>query len=105
MCDIKPILIRIKEAIKAGGWGGKTQGVMAKNIGIQDDSLSRKLKTKAGGRKDELTLREFLKIAKVLGIDPALLINPDHDIENDREPFKEMLKPIIKDILDELKSK
>lgn len=101
MCDTASILIRVKEAIKALGRGA--QGNMAEKIGIEASAFSRKLKV-TPGRRDELTLREFLKIAKFLNIDPSVLINPEFDIE-DKNIFREVLKPVIKEILEELESK
>ena len=103
MYNINSVLIRIKGIIQDKRGRIKTLGNMAKKIGIEESAFSRKLKT-TSGRKDDLTLKEFLKIAEVLKIDPAVLLNPDYDI-SEKDTFKEMLKPIIKEILKEIKNK
>ena len=99
MCQINEILKHIKTAIKNSQGEVTTLKEMANRIGLEESALSRRLKT-TPGRKDELTLKEFLKIAKVLNIDPALLLNPNTDIES-TNILRDTLKSIVKELMEE----
>ena len=106
MCDIDSVLGRIKKIIKDKKGGIKTQKEISIKIGLEESQLSRKLKT-TKGRKEDLTLKEFLKIAKILNIKPALLLNPndDEDHGNQTNILKEVLRPVVKELIEDLKSK
>ena len=58
MSELNQILTRIKEAIRDKRGSVKTQVKMAEELGIQESSLSLKLKTTKKGRTDDLTQRQ-----------------------------------------------
>ena len=96
---MEDVLKHIKTIIKNNKGEVKTIKEMANRIGLEESALSRRLKT-TPGRKDELTLKEFLKIAKVLNIDPGLLLNPNMNIES-TNILRESLKSIVRELISE----
>lgn len=95
MCQWEDAVKHIKILIKEGQGEVKTLKEMAKRIGLEESALSRRLKT-TPGRKDELTLKEFLKISKILNVDPSFLLKSDKNVDS-ADGMKEIFRPLIRE--------